>query len=149
MMADSKGRKSSERRFFFFFNNALQPLQRPRHYPASMTTRSESSLTFSSDSVSLHPPPLLSAPSLPPSPSLLFSLFNFHFLYIIFFFRSPHSVFLFFFFSTCVGVSPLLLHKQSIQLHKLMSSFRGGQSVRMQSESPASVLPSLTQWFLS
>lgn len=54
------------------------------------------------------------------------------FIYIYFLHHSPHSVIHFFFFSisTCVGVSWLLLHKQSIHLHKLMSYFRG-QSVHM------------------
>lgn len=44
-----------------------------------------------------------------------------------------------------MGVPLLLLHKQSIQLHKLMSYFRG-QSVHMHPNSVC-MLPSLTQWF--
>ena len=76
--------------------------------------------------------------SLPPSISVSLVLSLQHcklplfFMFFFFLLHSPHSVIQCFssFFYTCVGGSSLLLHKQSIHLHKLMSYFRG-QSVRM------------------
>lgn len=81
-------------------------------YPASMTTPSESGLTFTSDSVSLHPPPFfLCSPSITlPVQHCKLPLFFFSLLL-----NSPHFICCCFsYLSTCVGVAWLPLHKQSI-----------------------------------
>lgn len=109
-----------------------------------MTTLSESGLTFSSDSVSLHPPPFS------PSLSLVLQTSTFFFILDDFFLHhSPHSViqyFFFLYFHLCGCIMAAVT--QAVNTFTQADVILQGDSLFIcMHRSPTCMLPSLTQWF--